>query len=299
MVAIPRIFAFLFAVATVAACASTERIRVPEHVHVNALSLTKTRNGHVLESVVEIRPRSAPYNLDRPHPAPLAASRLERMSITIYSTSSDIVIDPLLLELAMDQVRQDWLLLKNKHTDNPLSIDLWLLTENESFWHRSKTILRDDAPLHLVFAVSLEPDKPVIDTIATAVDTLSHELYHVSRIGQPDYDALAEEVNATGWGFCSKVRFALVSGKNAVFRFYMQPVWRNTAVVEPDGLLVRMPRDAKEPVQRSQFGMAVFAQYLAALTGSDSFHTDNIDHIAALSDTCERIGSSEIRVRTR
>lgn len=299
MASLIRVIAFLFTATVLSSCATSERLRVPEHLDINALSITRTRDGHVLKNIIEIQSENATRDTSHPHPTPLATSGSERMSISILSPSTTIVFDTSLLEHAMQQVQQDWQRLDNKSTDNPLAIDLWIIPEGESFRHREKITLRSGEPLHLTFAISSAPSKPAIDMLANAVDTLSHELYHVSRIGQPDNDALAEEVNAFGWGFCSKVRFTRASGNDAVFRFHVRPDWKDTVAIESDGLRVRLPRDAQDPVRRSQFGMAVFLQYLAALTGSDGFHTDDANHVAALFGVCEHIGSSEIRIRTQ
>ena len=292
-----RVVAFLLAAIVLTACATSERLRVPDHLDINALSVNRTRGGHVLKNIIEIQSENATLDTHRTRPTPLATSRSERMSISILSPSTTIVFDTSLLDHAMQQVQQDWQRLDNKSTDNPLSINLWIIPKGESFRHRAKITLRAGDPLHLTFAISSPPGKPAIDTLANAVDTLSHELYHISRIGEPDSGALAEEVNASGWGLCSRVRFTRASGNNAVFRFHVRPDWKDTVAIEPDGLLVRLPRDIRDPVRRSQFGMAVFLQYLAALTDSDGFHTDNANHVAALFGVCEHIGSSEIRIR--
>lgn len=280
------------------ACAGSERLRTPDHVHVNALDISKSRNGYVVHNLAAIRPGNASRNPDQPRPTPLATSRSEQMLITILSPAAASTPDPVLLERAMKRVQQDWRDLKTKYTDSPLSIDLWLIPPDASFQHRSTTKLRDGAPLHLTFAVSSLPGKPAHDVIATSVETLSHELYHVARIGQPEEDVLAEEVNATGWGFCSNVRFAMESTQSAAFQFHVQAAWKDRVELKPDGLLVRVPPDAKDPVGRSLFGQAVFYQYLAALIGSPSFHTDNPDHVAVLSRVCKVVSSAEIPVRS-
>jgi len=299
MANIIRILILLFATIALVACVTSERLRVPKHLDVNALAVKKTQHGHVVENIIKIRPSGGTDSADRLRTMPLATSHSEHLSINIFSPARDIAFDPTLLEFAMNQVQQDWQRLENKYTKNPLSIDLWIIPEGHSFQYENKVILYDDEPLHLTFAVSLTPGKPAIDTLAEAVDTLSHELYHVSRIVQPNEDALAEEINATSWGFCSKIRFALATNNDAVFRFHVHPRWQGVVTIKQDHLLVRVPRDAKNPIGRSAFGTAVTYQYLAALIDSDNFQTKNPDHIAKLFDVCEVVRSSEIRIQAQ
>lgn len=299
MAGIIRILILLFATIALVACVASERLRIPEHLDANALAVKKTRRGHVVENIVKIRPSAGARSADRLRTAPLITSHSEHLSINIFSPSGDIAFDPMLLELAMNQVQQDWQRLENKYTNNPLSIDLWIVPEGESFQYENKVRLYDDEPLHLTFAVSPTPGKPTIDTLAEAVDTLSHELYHVSRIVHPNEDALAEEINATSWGFCSKIRFALAANNDAVFRFHVNPRWQGVVTIKQNHLLVRVPRDAKNPMGRSVFGTAVTYQYLTALIGSDNFQTKNPDHIAKLFDVCEVVRSSQIRIQAQ
>lgn len=299
MARITRTLTLLLACITLAACAVSNRFHGPKHLDTNALAVKKTRHGYMVENIIKIHSNEAPRNANRPRPAPLATSYSQQLAITILSPATDIAFDPVLLELAVDQLQRDWLRLGNKYTDNPLSIDLWIVPEGESFQYKNKITLHDDEPLHLTFAVSPAPGKPSIDTLANAVDTVSHELYHVSRFAQPNNDALAEEINAAGWGLCSKIGFALAAKNKAAFRFHVHPRWEGTVTIMPDHLLIRVPRDAKTPIGRSLFGTAAIYQYLTALIGSDRFHTKNSDHIAKLLNVCEAIRSSEIRIQTK
>lgn len=184
MEGIIRTFTLLFTAMVLAACSASEQLRIPEHLDINSLVIKKTRYGHVVENIIEIQSGRSAHGTWSMRAALLAASQSEQLSINIFSPDANIASDPTLIDLAMNQMQQDWHDLENKYTGNPISIVLWIAPEGESFKHENKIKIRGNEPLHLTFAVSPASDKPAIDILANAVDTVSHELYHVSRIAQ-------------------------------------------------------------------------------------------------------------------
>lgn len=224
----------------------------------------------------------------------LGASRAGEIMVNVFTTSPDYSPDPVLIDLALDHMQKTWGGMGGMREDSKLrlpglSIDFWLLPQGEYFKHRNKSVIDPSGTLGLTFASDFSSDKPAIAGVAEFVDVLSHELYHVSQFGRPETDVLMEEVNAHAWGYCSKFRFALASGNGMVVRWHVQPSWKDRVRISAGVLAVHVPRNIGAPVLRSQFGRAIFYQYLSMMLDSDSLDTSNGEQVTIIEKLCSRI----------
>lgn len=287
------ILAVWFALMMISACTASR------YAVINAVSADMRRGDLVVANTVRVgRFTPAAHTRSASQTILLGSSHSDGLAIRLLTNTAQIAPDAVLVGLALNQVQQDWGRFGRKHWHKPLSIDFWLLPPEASFRHRSRTVASHTEALGLIFATTSNPDKPAIDAVAQFVDTLSHELYHVSRLQQDTDDILAEEVNAHAWGFCSKFGFALAAEVHFSVRPQVQPSWRNRMRMgdKPDTVLVNVPADARNPVKRSMFGMATFFEYLLQRLDTDRIESADPVQTETILAMCAQLESNDLRI---
>lgn len=287
---------FIVSLATILALGILGGCATNRHALVNGISSETKQGRMVVTNIARSGPGRGFRNREAPASILLATSDSDDLRVNLHTADPDFSPDPSLMDLALEQVQRDWKRFKGSYVGNRLVVDFWLLPEGMRFQHRDRVVLERGARLHLTFVVDIRGDQPAIDAIASAVETLSHELYHVSRFDPPSDDVLAEEANAHARGFCSKFAFALAAQRPVAFRFHLQPSWRDRVFEEGDNLFVRVPREVRDSTQRSQFGLAIFIGYLAGRTGSERIDTSDPEHAAVVAALCERLEHADLPV---
>ena len=261
---------------------------------INTIHLETKRNDTFAVNTAQVGNSSTLHGNKDTRSIRLGVSQSGKIKITLFTTGPDYSPDPMLIDLALNHVQKAWgrMLDKRKNSTSPipeLSIDFWLIPQGGFFSHRVKSIVNPADTLELTFASDFSKNKPAIDGIAEFVNVLNHELYHVSQFGLPEIDSVIEEFNAHAWGYCSKFRFASASGESAVFRWHVQPVWEHRVWIDSGILHAHVPRDIRTPIKRSQFGLAIFYQFLSTILDSNTFDVSNAKQMTIINEVCNHI----------
>ncbi|MCO5095706.1 MAG: hypothetical protein M9960_11015 [Xanthomonadaceae bacterium] len=268
---------------------------------VNTIHFKTKRGAAVAINTAQVGNGRATHENEYLRRIKLGASQTDKIVINVLTTSQDYSPDPALIDLALDNIQKIWGRMGGMREGSilrlpKLSIDFWILPQGASFKHHGESIIDPSHTLDLTFASDFSSDKPAIDGVAEFVNVLSHELYHVSQFGRFEVDSLIEEVNAHAWGYCSKFRFALASGKKMIIRWYVKPSWKDRVRISAGVLMVQVPPNIGTPVLRSQFGLAIFYQYLSIMLDSDSLDASNAKQMTIIEKLCSRIEGQELNI---